>query len=469
MMTPNVAAPALRIPTPDALVEHPEYRRQLDWLYSLSPEVRPAVEIVADKPRKVPRTQALLRALGDPQAAFTSLLVAGTKGKGSTAAMIESMLRAAGHRTGLYTQPHLHSWCERTRVGGAPIDHTTAADVIAEARGATERLMRDRPELGQPTTFEVGTACTMLAFARLGVTSAVVEVGVGGAHDATNALEPVLVALAPVSYDHMATLGSTLEAIATEKAGLFRPGGRAVVGLQAEEAWLAIQRIAAERGTRVEALGREWTWEPADARPASGRFHLRGPGLELRDLEIPLLGRHQRDNAALAVAALHGLERPAFAVDAAAIRKGLAAVDWPGRAQVVGTRPWIVVDGAHNADSAQRLVDTVRECFAAPRRHLVIGASAGKDVAGMLDALLPLADSVTVTQSHHGRALAATVLASLVETRGARPRCEPRIGEAIDGAVADARRDDLVVVTGSLFLVAEAIEHFALPNGRDDG
>ena len=460
MLAPTPDAPRPAPVIPDHAIREPGYRQALRYLYHFSPGVRPPSETIADRPRKLPRMRELLARLGDPQRQFASVLVAGTKGKGSIAAMLESIARAAGHATGLYTQPHLHSWCERTRLGDRLIRPDEVVALVGPVRAAVEGLARDHPELGPPTTFEVGTALTFLAFARHDVRLAVVEVGVGGVHDGTNVLEPLLVVLGPIGFDHMATLGGSLEAIAAEKAGIIRQGGLAIVGRQPPEAWAVVARVAEERGARLDVLGQDWRWRPEDDHPASGVFAVErvSPPLRLDRLATPLLGRHQRDNAALAVAAAIALESYGFAIPPGAIRDGLEQVEWPGRLQVLRERPRLVVDGAHNRDSAVRLVQALLECFDWRRLHMVLGMSEGKDVEGVLDALLPASDLLTVTRSRHERALPPSALATVVRARGATPRIEPDVARAVRRALAEADRRDLICVTGSLFVVGDAIE-----------
>jgi dihydrofolate synthase/folylpolyglutamate synthase len=437
------------------LAEDAGYRRELEWLFSLSPGGRALAEQLADKPRKVPRTRALLERLGSPHLGMRSVLIAGTKGKGSTAAMIEAIARGSGLRTGLYTQPHLHSWRERTRIDGSLMSEREAARLLAEVREAAEAMTRDAPALGPPTTFEVGTVFTLAAFARVRVDLAVVEVGVGGLHDATNVVDPELVVLTAISYDHVDTLGSTLTEIAGEKAGIVRVGRPVVVGLQFEESMRTIERMAAERDAPLVRLGHEWSWRPREGSPGCGSFDVHGPAVEFADVRTGLLGRHQRDNATLAIAASHAL---GTAVDGMGVRGALATVEWPGRLQTIATGPTIVVDAAHNADSAARLMESVHECVPFDRLHVVLGVSTGKDLAGILEELLPHADTLIATRSTHGRAMAVDELAGAI---GARAIAEPDIGSAIARARSVASADDLILVTGSLFLVAEAIRHVA--------
>lgn len=453
---------------PDSAINHPAYHEALRWLYALSANPRSAAEIVADHPRKLDRMRALLDRLGNPERAFASVLVVGTKGKGSIAAIAEAILRAAGRRTGLVTSPHLVSWCERTRIDGADLTPDAAARQMPRVRAAVACLVSERPELGQPTTFEAGLAVSLLAFAEASVEIAVVEAGVGGRHDATNVLDPLAVALGPVSYDHTHTLGSTLSAIAAEKAGIIRTGRLAISASQPPEARAVVEQVGRERGGRLEWLGRDWFWLPEDDQPGRGRFTVAGPRGHFRGLTSPLLGRHQRENAAVAVALATDVLAPGGATTAtlddwldAAVRRGLASVRWPGRLQVLRERPWLVVDGAHNGDSAVRLVEALGDCFAARRYHLVFGTSVGKDVPRMLDALLPGAASVTLTRSHHERSVPLEELVAAVTARGVRPAVELKVGTAVARALARCGLDDLAIVTGSLFVVGEALEAYA--------
>jgi dihydrofolate synthase/folylpolyglutamate synthase len=452
----------------DSSILDPEYQAALHWLYGLSPNVRTAAQIVADHPRKLPRTRALLDRLGKPDLELISVLVAGTKGKGSIAAFAESIIRATGVRVGLVTSPHLTSWCERTRIEGADIDPRAVRPLMRRVRAAVEAQDAERPDLGQVTTFEAGLAFSLLAFAEAGLRIAVVECGVGGRHDATNVLDALAVALGPISYDHTGTLGPTLTSIATEKVGVFRPGRLAVSAAQPAEALSVVERAADGRGAVLELVGREWDWRP-DASPDQGQapcrgsFTIEGPRGRFAGLTTPLLGRHQRENATAAVAlatrALSNIGATAANVQAA-VTLGLAEVRWPGRLQVVRERPWLVVDGAHNGDSAVRLAEALADCFHAGRRHLVFGTSAGKDVSRMLDALLPVVSTVTLARSHHERSASLDALTQTLAERGVTAVTVPEVREAVDRALAQAAPDDLVIVTGSLFVVGEVLEAY---------
>jgi dihydrofolate synthase/folylpolyglutamate synthase len=478
---------------PDSAITDSAYQDALRWLYHLSPNLRTAAQIVADHPRKLGRMRALLDELGNPDARCASVLVAGTKGKGSIAAMVEAMLHATGVRTGLVTSPHLMSWCERTRIDGADIMPGAVGRLMPTVRAAMDRLAQTQPALGQATTFEAGLALSLLAFAEAGVRVAVVEAGVGGLHDASNVLDPLAVALGPVSYDHTATLGPTLASIAQEKCGIFRRNRLAVTAAQPPEAQQVIEQAAADTGAHLERVGAgtgaDWRWLPESARTCNGPFSISGPRGSFAHLTMPLLGRHQRENATLAVAlatgvlealgrppqpaaihSTHGESRQQQADTAdVAVRAGLATVRWPGRLQVVRERPWLVVDGAHNGDSAARLAEALAECFPAATRHLVFGTSVGKDVVRMLDALLPATDRVTVTRSHHERSVPLDDLALALGARGRTPAAIPDVRDAVADALQQAAPDDLIIVTGSLFVVGEALEAFGVSGPGNSG
>jgi dihydrofolate synthase/folylpolyglutamate synthase len=446
---------------PDSAIADPAYHDALRWLYGLSPNVRTAAQIVANRPRKLDRMRALLCRLGRPDRGLASVLVAGTKGKGSIAACAESILRAAGLRTGLVSSPHLMSWCERTRIDGHDVEPATAARLLPIVRAAVDRLSEEEPDLGNVTTFEAGLAFSLLAFVEAGIEIAVVECSVGGLHDATNVLEPLAVALGPISYDHTATLGPTLTAIAGEKTGIFRAGRLAVSAPQPPEALAVVEQAARERGARLEWCGEDWQWQPEDG-SCTGQFTILGIHGDFDGLWTPLLGRHQRENATAAVALTTGVLaelRPGNPPHAA-VRAGLAEVRWPGRLQVLRERPYLVVDGAHNGDSAARLAEALDECFEAGRRHLVFGTSVGKDVTRMLDALLPAAATVTLTRSHHERSVPLDQLGEAFAARGVVAGIVPEVREAIGHALAQTEPGDLVIVTGSLFVVGEALEAY---------
>ena len=400
---------------------------------------------------KLERMDALLAALEHPERRFPSVLVAGTKGKGSTVAILSACLRAAGYRTGRYTSPHLVNWRERTTIDAEPI---SASEVLTLADPVRRAIDRVPSSLGAPTTFEVGTALTFAYFARQSVDVAVVEVGTGGRFDATNLVDTQVAAIAPVSYDHTQTLGPTLTSIGWHKAGIMRAGRPAVSAPQSTEALEVIEAEARLLRAPLQVVGREWTWSPL----AAG-FRVDGPSQTLLGVQMDLVGDHQRDNATTAIAALDAVRRR-FPVQASEIVSALKTVEWPGRLQIISRRPQVVLDGAHNAASAEVVRHALDADFTFDRLLLVVGLSAGKDALGVLGALAPRTDRIYLTRSKHERSAPPSELEPLV--RSASPAATVMVTDvadaALDAAIAEAGPNDLVLVTGSLFLVGEALE-----------
>lgn len=425
------------------------------------------------------RVSDLLSRLNDPHRRFRSVHIAGTRGKGSTAAMLESCLRAAGCRTGLYTSPHLHSFRERIQVGGRPVSEEDLAAIVSRCQAALDAT----PGV---TTFEGITAIAFAYFARQGVEWAVVEVGLGGRLDATNVILPEVCAITSISYDHMHILGNTLTLIAREKAGIIKQGIPVVCAPQMDEARAVFEEVCRERHAPLTLVGRDWWWE-TDGTDLQGqafragkvgapiRSHLpsgdgRGPiGAEGGgEYWIPLLGRHQLANATGVLAVLDILRGHGVRLPDEAVRRGLATVRWPGRMEVLRApdgEPPIVVDGAQNADSALKLREALAEWFPGRGMVLIFGVSADHDIPGMLNHLLPAARVAIVTRSRHPRAADPARLASLVEAHPARPpelRVTASVQDALAEALSLAQVDEVICATGSLFVVAEAREAWLL-------
>jgi dihydrofolate synthase/folylpolyglutamate synthase len=430
----------------------PAYRAVLEWIWSFSARARSAEEIAAQRAVKLERMNALLRALGHPERQFPSVLVAGTKGKGSTVAMLSACLTEGGYRTGRYTSPHLVNWRERTCVSGQPFSTADVLALTGPIRNAVQTLSSN---LGPLTTFEVGTAFAFLHFARERVDVAVVEVGTGGRFDATNLVEPAVSVITPVSYDHTQTLGSTLTSIAWHKAGIMRARRPAVSAPQPAEAREVIEDEARKLEVPLEEVRREWRWAPlVDGVLIDSTY----TDFDPLDLQLNLIGDHQRDNATTVVAALHAL-RGRFAVTRAQIQRAMRNVDWPGRLQVLSREPGLVLDGAHNAASAEVVRQALDTSFEFDRLILVVGLSEGKDALGVLSALTPRADAVLLTRSHHERAAPPGELEPLARTGShAQVLTFDDSAAAFQAAWAMAAPRDLVLVTGSLFLVGEALE-----------
>ncbi|MDE3229525.1 MAG: bifunctional folylpolyglutamate synthase/dihydrofolate synthase [Chloroflexota bacterium] len=437
------------------------YRQALDWLYSFSDTERTGA-FTRDRDDNLTRERALLAQLGDPHMAYSVVHIAGSKGKGSTSAMLASILRASGKRVGLYSSPDLHTFRERIRIDGQPIAEEALPPLVARVRAA---LARVDPALGPYITWEVATALAFLAFREAGVDAAVIEVGLGGRLDATNVVAPPalhICGITSISYDHMAILGNTLTEIAHEKAGIIKPGVPVITSARDPEALTEIVRVAKERGAPLLRVGPAgaadcaYTYAEGPASETGQRFDVTTPSRVYRDLEIPLLGEHQLQNATLALA----LAEP---LDEAAIRAGLRTVRWEGRMQVVGREPWQVVDGAHNADSMRALFAGLRRHFTFDRLILVFGAMADKDLDGMLrEVAAARVDALVATAAHSARAITPAALAErAITTTSARVFAEPTTAAALALARTLAGPRDLLCAAGSLYLAAEALQWYA--------
>ncbi len=379
--------------------------------------------------------------------------VAGTKGKGSVAAMTASMFRAQGLRTGLYTSPHLHSFKERIRLDGEPLSDEAFAAAVARVWPTVEEMAA--APIGAPSTFEALTAMAMDVFQNEGVDVAVMEVGLGGRLDATNVFESSVAVITSLSFDHTAILGSTLAEIAAEKAGIVKGAQPVVAAPQRPEAMAVIERRCETMGAPLTSVGAQVTFREVAHHDLSGQtVAIETPSARYR-ARIPLLGAHQVENAAVAVAAV---ERAPFDMTPSAIESGLAAVQWDGRFQVLARSPYLVVDGAHNAYSMERLGETVREYLPNARVHAIFGASADKQIDLLADGIARFADHVFTVASRHPRAVRPEALTALFDRLDAQAESVGSVGDAIQRALAQSRADDLVLVTGSLFVVAEALE-----------
>jgi dihydrofolate synthase/folylpolyglutamate synthase len=438
------------------------YQQALDYLYSfMSGEraTRPPPET------NLQRTAALLRAIGDPQHVFPSVIVAGTKGKGSTAVLVESIARAAGLRVGLWTSPHLHSYRERIQVDRQPIAPQTLADMVEALQPHIAAVTE--AEGGPPVTFAIGFALALRYFADRQVDLAVLEVGLGGTYDSAAVVEPLLAIITAISYDHMEILGPTLTAIAEQKAGIMRPGRPALSAPQEPAALAALVGHAAAIGAPLYLVEDSRSDRPA---PPPALAPLRRIDPLARYAGAPaagLRGAYQRENILMAIAAAQLLRAEGLPIDDAAIAAGLAGAHWPARFEVVGDAPPIVIDGAHNGDSARRLMASLAEAFPGRPLVLVFGTSREKDLERMLPELIPHARAVVLTYSRHPRALAdleqlQQQIRSHLRSADTPLLCIPDPPAALAQAQALAHPDDVICITGSLFVAAAAREALGL-------
>lgn len=430
-----------------------DYQAALDYILSFADYERlPRSAVVFD----LRRMEMLLERLGRPQAGAMPVHIAGTKGKGSTAAMVSSILTRSGYCTGLYTSPHLHSFTERVQVNGMPIAEEEFARLVGVMRPEVEAVNRFGA-FGELTTFELLTALAFAYFRDRGVELQVLETGLGGRLDATNVVGPGVCVITSISFDHTEVLGNTLTQIAREKAGIIKPGSIVISSPQFPEAMRVIEEVCRERGVRLIRAGSELSWQRKAFSPERQSFYLKGLKGDY-ELSLPLLGEYQLENAALAVAVAEVLTELGFKIPPYGITKGLEQVRWPGRLQILRRQPWFIVDCAHNGYSARRLVEALREYFDFEQAILIIGVSSDKDIASMVAELSPSFQTVIVTAAHNPRALDPVKLVAYFSGQGIVPKVAENISQAIELALAKAKPDDLICVTGSIFVVAEAME-----------
>lgn len=439
----------------------------LDFLYGRIDYERSATLAPGMRELQLERMRDLLCRLGSPELRFPAIHIAGTKGKGSTAAMTAAILAAAGFRTGLFTSPHLDRIEERIAIDGRAIDEAELLEQLAELHGPTAAMDAVAQRNGGigPTFFELLTAAAFCIFARRGVDVAVLEVGLGGRLDSTNVCRPIATAITSISLDHTRQLGGTLDEIAGEKAGVVKPGVPMFCGVREAGPAAVIHAACRRAGSRCWQLGEDFDFEYYPPRSANGSeaprasFIVRGrePARRIDDAALSLVGRHQAANAAIAVALTDELIAQGWRVSESAVRRGLAEVRWPARLEVVGRRPLVIVDAAHNGASIRALVAALDESCPARRRALVFATTRDKDVPGMLSEALARFDRVLLTQyESNPRALPVDELAAAAASHTAdRWTAYPNLAAAWSAAREWAAADDLICGAGSVFLAAE--------------
>ncbi len=445
-----------------------QYQVALDYLYQFVNFERKMTEIYAPEMMDPFRPARLLRALGNPHHQFPALHIAGTKGKGSVAAMCAASLRAAGLSVGLYTSPHLQDLRERIRI----LTPADPSGMIEPARftALVEELKPAVEEVGDLTWFELITAIAFMHFAREEVDVAVVEVGLGGRLDATNVLTPLVSVITALSMDHTGLLGNTLEEIAMEKGGIIKDGVPLVSAAQEPGPLATLEELAAQHDAPVAVIGRDWRYKghsrrvphriceqqtvTVTATPNDALFS--AP----QTFSLALSGRHQQENAVVALAALNEVRHHFPTLSLAALQEGLSTVEWPGRLQMLHEGPGgpaLLIDGAHNDDSAQKLSAYLQQRCHFNRLWLVLGITADKNVPGILAPLLPLSAGTFVTSASHPRATPTSALENAANNLGYEVIQEPDIAAAVTAAWNAASPNDLICVTGSLYIVGDLL------------
>jgi dihydrofolate synthase/folylpolyglutamate synthase len=412
------------------------------------------------------RVEDLLERLGDPHKRYQCVHIAGTKGKGSVSAMVESCIRSAGYSTGLYTSPHLERFTERIRVNGEEIGEDDVARLVEEIQPHVARVEG-------LTTYELITAIGFLYFAEREIDFAVVEVGLGGRLDATNVILPLVSAITSISYDHMHLLGDSLSDIAREKGGIIKTGVPVVSSPQQFEVEVVLREIAQERKSPFVMVGKDWHFShgnhslsgqqiyiwSSEEQPLMDHF-IQSSGNEEwvpPRYEISLLGYHQVVNAATAYAILALLKESYPKITEEVIKYGFRNTSWPGRFDVISMDPVIVVDCAHNRDSALKLRIALDDYFPGQPVTLIFGASSDKDISGMFTELLPRVKRLLITHADHPRAANVDELASMAHEYGLRVQIIPKVSDALQNAIENVGYEEIILAAGSVFVAGEIL------------
>lgn len=410
------------------------------------------------------RMNSLLELMGNPHQAYPVIHVAGTKGKGSTCAMIAGVLQEAGYKTGLYTSPHLLEYTERIQVNRNAITKQELAEIVFNLRPLAEQVE-------QITKFELTTAAAFTYFMKNKVDVAVIEVGLGGRLDATNVVTPLVSVITSLSYDHMNVLGNTIAEIAREKAGIIKEGRPVVVSPQKEEALSVVNSVAEQRHAPVISVGKDihfcglnhslteqelMLWTNEEQTKMDGYLENATSDWAPIKLQTSLLGSHQIQNAATAYAALNVAMQSGLPISREALLKGFKNTRWPGRFEIVHEDPYVVFDSAHNRDSAQRLRLTLCEYFPGRKVFVLFGVSEDKDVPGMFQELLPGVAGLVAAQASTQRAMPVEKIVGLAHQYGKPAEGFTNVNEALISAYRKCGDDGVLLITGSMFLVAEA-------------
>ncbi|MCA9959511.1 MAG: bifunctional folylpolyglutamate synthase/dihydrofolate synthase [Anaerolineales bacterium] len=437
------------------------YEEALDHLYATIDLEQKRLDRYAANKLDQTRPKRLMAALQAPHDQFPSIHIAGTKGKGSVAAMCAAAFRAAGLKVGLYTSPHMVDFRERVRIL-TPTDSEGLIDKAAFVR-MMRRIRAVEAEVPGITWFEMITAIAFLYFAEQAVDVAVVEVGLGGRLDATNVLTPLVSVITSLSLDHTYFLGNTLAEIAYEKGGIIKPGVPVVTASQVPEALARLQQIAQERHAPLCVIGRDYVYEPLAHGPHGQEIEITRPQHAPIRLHVALAGAHQQENGTVALAALHTVQPHFPALTDEAIAAGMTGVSWHGRLEILHEAPdtpTVLVDCAHNEDSAEKLRQALLDEYQYERLHLIFGVSADKDIGGMMHHLFSITKHVIATQSTHPRAITSAELAQLAGELGYTVETAVDVETAVRHAWATAGPHDLICITGSIFIVGDLLNQW---------
>lgn len=427
-----------------------QYNQALDYLYSFVDYSLKHSSELAKADFNLDRMFALMESMGNPQKKYPSIHVAGTKGKGSVSALSASALQAAGYKTGLYTSPHLIDFCERIQINGEPITHQQLVELVEDIKPYVA-------EIEKLTTFEITTALAFLAFAKYNVTAAVFEVGLGGRLDATNIVIPNVSVITSLSYDHTAVLGNTLTLIAGEKAGIIKQNVPVVSSPQVEEALTVLLRVASSMNSEFTLIGKDIKPELIESNLSGQKFILHHSSFI-----IPLLGKHQIENAATAYMAL---KKSGIKISDEQIQNGFANVRWRARFEIARLNPTVIFDSAHNQDSFIRLSQTLEEHFPNQKVYLIFGASEDKNILDMFSALKSKIEKIIITRADHPRALEVEKIVRLADQLEIKSEAVVPVEGALKRALDLSSKDGSIVLSaGSMFVTAEVMKEWKFLN-----
>jgi dihydrofolate synthase/folylpolyglutamate synthase len=425
------------------------YQKALDYIYSFVDFSRTHQENLSPEHFDLSRMVSFMAILGSPENQFPSIHVAGSKGKGSVSAFCASVLQDAGYMVGLYTSPHLKDFEERIQINGVPMPRSILVEYVEEIKEAVAAV----PGL---TTFEIMTGLGFLYFARQDVDLAVVEVGLGGRLDATNIITPLVSVITALYLDHISILGNTIEEIAMEKGGIIKPGIPVVCAPQSDDGVGVIQRIAVEQKAPFVDVKKDYPFNITSRSLEGQTFRMTGGVKKDQEFSIPLLGSYQVENAVTAIASIDAISKKGFPVKDEVLHQGLASTVWPARFEVVCRKPAVIIDSAHNPASMAKLIETVDEFFPDHKMILVFGISEDKQLTGMYQAVLPRTSQLICTQADHPRAMDPHKLAEEAGIFSGGIDVIPVVKDALSRAVQLADKNNLVLVTGSIFVAASA-------------
>lgn len=431
-----------------------QYNQALDYLYSFVDYSLKHSSELAKADFNLNRMFALMESMGNPHMKYPIIHVAGTKGKGSVSAFCAAALKAAGYKTGLYTSPHLLDFVERIQINGEPISHAQLVELVEEIKPFVAKIEK-------LTTFEITTALSFLAFAKYDVTAAVFEVGLGGRLDATNIVTPNVSVITSLSYDHTAVLGNTLALIAGEKAGIIKQTVPVVSSPQKDEALEVLLRVAKEHDSEFTLVGRDISYKFIESNLHGQKMRVEG-GQWKGELQIPLLGQYQLENATTAFMAL---KKSGIQISDEQIRDGFANVKWRARFEIARLNPTVIFDSAHNQDSFVRVSQTLDEYFPNQKLYLIFGASEDKNILDMFATLKPKIEKIIATKADHPRALEAKRIVELAEQAVIKSEVVFPVKDALRHALELASKDGSIVLSaGSMFVTAEVMREWKILN-----